>query len=350
MVELEQYVILVRPAAAPLLDLLVHRARHDVARCQVLQVGRVALHEPLAVAVEQDSALAAHGLGDQDSRAVDARGMELPELHVLERHPGARRHAQPVTGIYECIGARREDPSRAARGEQRRLRLQDHRFACFHFQRGHAEDLALCITDQVECHPFNEELRARPDIALIERMEHRVPGAVGRGDGALHGLLAEVRRMAAERPLVERSVRVAVERHAEMLELVHDLRGRAAHVFDRVLIAEPVGALDRVVHVPQPVVLTHVTERCADAALCRDGVRARRKHFRQDRHRKSAFRQLKRCAHSRSAGPNDDRVELAHRQRHLGAPHRISIAHPAYPTKDNTVRTSSVSRSAVGLM
>ena len=49
-IELEQHVVLVRAAAAPFLDLLVHRARDDVARREVLQVRRVALHEALAVA------------------------------------------------------------------------------------------------------------------------------------------------------------------------------------------------------------------------------------------------------------------------------------------------------------
>ena len=61
-----------------------------------------------------------------------------------------------------------------------------------------------------------------------------------------------------------------------MLELVDDLRRHLAHVLDRVLVAEPVRALDRVVHVPEPVVLGHVAERGADAALRRDRVRARR--------------------------------------------------------------------------
>ena len=60
--------------------------------------------------------------------------------------------------------------------------------------------------------------------------------------------------VAAERPLVDLPVFGARERHAEMLEL-DDRRDRvAAHVFDRVLVAEPVRPLDRVVHVPAPVV------------------------------------------------------------------------------------------------
>ena len=64
-----------------------------------------------------------------------------------------------------------------------------------------------------------------------------------------------------------------------MLELVDRLGSVAAQIFDRVLVAQPVGALDRVVHVPAPVVRTHVAERGGNAALRRHGVRAGRKHL-----------------------------------------------------------------------
>src|SRR5205085_1928870 len=82
-------------------------------------------------------------------------------------------------------------------------------------------------------------------------------GAVGRAAAPLHRTLAEVLRMAAERTLVDGAVLVAVEGHAVVLELDHELGRHAAHELDRVLVAEVVGALDRVVHVPDPVVLAH---------------------------------------------------------------------------------------------
>jgi hypothetical protein len=46
--QVQQHVVLVRTAAAAFLDFLVHRARHEVARRQVLQGRRIALHEALA--------------------------------------------------------------------------------------------------------------------------------------------------------------------------------------------------------------------------------------------------------------------------------------------------------------
>ena len=61
-----------------------------------------------------------------------------------------------------------------------------------------------------------------------------------------------------------------------MLELV-DVAGRlVAEDLDRVLVAEVVGALDRVERVLLGVVLGRVAERRVDAALGRAGVAARR--------------------------------------------------------------------------
>ena len=114
---------------------------------------------------------------------------------------------------------------------------------------------------------------------LVERMEHCVAGAVGRGAGALRGALAEMRRHAAERSLVNLSVFRAREWHAVMLELDYRVRGLLAHVLDRILIAQPVRSLDRVVHVPAPVVLAHVAQRGRDTALRGYRVAARRENL-----------------------------------------------------------------------
>src|SRR3546814_2045847 len=53
--------------------------------------------------------------------------------------------------------------------------------------------------------------------------------------------------------------------------------GRLAHhIFDLVLVAEPVRALSRVVHGPGPVIRRVVAKACCDAAVRRDGMAARR--------------------------------------------------------------------------
>src|SRR3546814_6182237 len=82
--------------------------------------------------------------------------------------------------------------------------------------------------------------------------------------------------MAAERALVDRPFQIAAERNAGMFKLDHRGGRLAHHIFDRVLVAEPVRALDRVVHVPGPVIRRVVAKACCDAALRRDGMAARR--------------------------------------------------------------------------
>ena len=71
--DVEVDVVLVRAGAATLADLGRHAARDDVARREVLDRGGVALHEALALAVAQDRALTAGGLGEQDAEARPAR-------------------------------------------------------------------------------------------------------------------------------------------------------------------------------------------------------------------------------------------------------------------------------------
>ena len=103
MVELEQNVFTILARAAAFLDLGRHCARHDVARGEVFHGRRIAFHETLAVLVEQETALAAHTLGNQHAGARYAGRVKLPELHVFERDAGARRHAEASPVLMNAL-------------------------------------------------------------------------------------------------------------------------------------------------------------------------------------------------------------------------------------------------------
>src|SRR5262249_3933743 len=103
---------------------------------------------------------------------------------------------------------------------------------------------------------------------------HGMTGAVGGGTGALRGAFAVMRRHATEGTLIDLAVLAPREWQAPMLQLVHCLGRTAAHVFDGILIAQPIGAFDGVVQMPAPVVISHIAERGGDAALRRDRMRA----------------------------------------------------------------------------
>ena len=74
-----------------------------------------------------------------------------------------------------------------------------------HVERDHAAALAV-FHDEVEREVLDEEAGLVLQRLLIQRMQHGMAGAIGRGAGALRDALAEVRGHAAERPLVDAPV------------------------------------------------------------------------------------------------------------------------------------------------
>ena len=168
---------------------------------------------------------------------------------------------------------------------------------------------AVLVHDQVDGEVLDEELGRVAQRLAVKRVQHGVPGAVGGGAGALRGrAFAEVGGHAAEGALVDLAVLGAAEGQAVVLELVHGGGRVAAHVFDGVLVAEPVGALDGVVHVPAPVVRAHVAERRGDAALRRNRVRARREHLGDAGRLEAGLGAAERGAQARAAGADDNDV------------------------------------------
>ena len=187
------------------------------------------------------------------------------------------------------------------------MRAEAMQFAGRQIQRHHAAADAV-DHDQVDGEILDKKLGLVLERLLVERMQDGMPGSIGRGAGALRGALAEIGGHAAERPLVDLAFLGARKRHAVVLQF--DNRGHrlAAHVLDRVLVAEPVGTLDGVVHMPLPAVRAHVAERSAHAALCRYRVAAGRKHLGNTGGRESGCGHAQGSAQAGAAGADDDDI------------------------------------------
>ena len=271
--------VLVLADAASFANLDGHRTRDHVARGQILGRRRVALHEALAFGIDQIAAFAARAFGDQAAGAIDAGRMELHEFHVLQRQAGAQHHGIAIAGGRERRGAGEVDAAIAAGGDDDHVGAEAVDGAVIHIERHHAAAAALVVLDQVDGEIFDVEFGRMPQRLAVHGVQHGVAGAVGGGASALRGALAVMRGHAAERALIDLAVLPARERQAPVLQLVDRVRRVAAEIFDGVLVTEPVGALDGVVHVPAPVVLAHVAERGGNAALRGNGVRAGREHL-----------------------------------------------------------------------
>jgi len=136
-----------------------------------------------------------------------------------------------------------------------------------------------CVHDQVEREVFHEELDLVLQALLIQRVQNGMAGAVGRRTGAHRRGLAVILHMAAEGALVNAAILGAGEGHAVMFELNDRGDRLAAHIFDGVLVTQPIRALDGVIHVPAPVILAHIAQGRADAALGGHRVAARGEDF-----------------------------------------------------------------------
>ena len=120
-------------------------ARDHIAAGEVFGIGRIALHEALAVFVDEITALTTHALGNQRTGTRNAGWVKLPELHVFQRKSGAQREPQAIASIDERIGGVLKNAPRAAGSQHGGTRFYEQRLAGFDFQRDHTQHIALRV-------------------------------------------------------------------------------------------------------------------------------------------------------------------------------------------------------------
>ncbi len=304
------------PAAPALTHLGGDRAADHVAAGEVFGVGRIALHETLAVLVDQVTALAAGALGNQHALAGDAGGMELEKFHILQRHPDAQGHGHAVTGIDVSVSGGAEQLAATAAGDQGGLGLDQQGLTGFDLHDQGPEHLALIIADQIDGEVFVEEVGLGTDVLLIQGVQYGVAGAVGRCAGAGRLVATEILALSAEGALVDAAVVQTRKGHAEVFQFVHGLRSNPAHVLDGILVAQVIAALDRVVHVPMPVVVEHIGQGRIDPALGRHRVRTRGKNLGYHRYPGIRPGKLQGSPKAGPSGAHDQRVETSSGQCH----------------------------------
>ncbi|MND83132.1 hypothetical protein D3C80_749820 [compost metagenome] len=310
-VELQQYVVLVRAHAVAGDDFLDHGTGDHVAAGQVLGVRCVTLHEALAVGVDQVTAFTAATFGDQYTGAGDAGRVELPHFDVLHRHAGTQGHAHAVAGVDQGVGGGGVDTAGTAGGQDHGLGTDVDGFAGLDADGDDADDGAVLVLHQVNGVPLVEERGAALQVGLVQGVQQGVTGTVGRGAGT-GGLatLAEVLGLATERTLIDAALLGTGERQAHVFQLEHGFRTDGAHVFDGVLVTDVVGTLDGVVHVPAPIVVrVGRSDGAGDAALGGNGVGTGREDLGHHGGLVAALGQLQRGAHAGAAATYDDGVE-----------------------------------------
>src|SRR4051795_10466171 len=122
--DVEEDALAVGPAPASLVDLGLLGARDDVARGELHLVGRVVLHEPPALGVQEVGALAARALGDEEAVGLQRRRVVLDHLHVHEPRADVVGLGDAVAGADQAVGRGLPDLAGPAGGEDRRLGVE----------------------------------------------------------------------------------------------------------------------------------------------------------------------------------------------------------------------------------
>src|SRR6185312_13652977 len=156
---------------------------------------------------------------------------------------GSQRHGVAVAGARMCRSTGEVRAAIPAGGENRGMRAEAVQLALGHVESDDAPTRTL-LHDEVDRKVFNEEGRFVTDRLLIEGMQHRVAGAIGRSAGSLRNALAVMRRHAAEGALIDPSGLRPGKRYAVVLELYDGGGSFLAHELDGVLVAQPVRPFD----------------------------------------------------------------------------------------------------------
>ena len=219
-------------------------------------------------------------LGHEDARADQAGGVELNELHVLERNAGRVGHADAASVVDQGVRRVLEDPPVPAGAEEGRPCAYGDELAGADVQDDDAVAATVFDAKRADGESFRIDLYPLCNRPLIQGVEQHVAGNVGSVAGPrIAG--------AAEGALGDGAVGEPAEGTAPVLHLIDDRRRLLAHQLRRVLIGEIIAPLDRIEGMLLPGVVPTfgvVGQGRVDPALCGDGMGARRVHFGDESH------------------------------------------------------------------
>jgi hypothetical protein len=133
--------------------------------------------------------------------------------------------------------------------------------------------------DEIKNEILDEKLGSSSEGLPVQGVDQSVSGSIGCRARTRDGAFAKIAHVAAERPLVNPAVIGARKRHACVLKFDDGRDGLPTHVFDCVLIAEPVRPLHGVEHVPLPTIFAEIAEAGRNSTLGRDRVTPCRKYL-----------------------------------------------------------------------
>ena len=296
-----------RPAVVPLVLVPPVGLFFRVGGFRTEEVGDVAEHEAVALAVLQRPAVAADAFGHEDAahagRPHHPGGMELRHLHVHEVGAGVERHRVSVAGVLPRIRGDLPRLPDATRGEDDRLRAEEDELAALPPVAERAGDPAVIGEKPIE-RALHEHIDASVHGVVLERTDHLEAGAVSDMREPRVPVTAEV-------ALQDEPVIRTVEERSPLLELEHAVRRLLRVELGHTPVVEQLAAAHGVAEVDLPVVLLpHVTHGRRDPALGHHGVRLPEERLAHQRGLHTHRARFDRGTQAGAARADDDDVEV----------------------------------------
>ncbi len=184
MIQLELDMVPIGSASASFKNFHDHGSCDHIPTGQILSIGRITLHETLAILIDQVSTLSAASLGDQRACAINPSRMELPHLHILRWNTCSEGHSHAIAGVDVGVGRRCINPARTTRSEYRGFGFHINSLARLDTNCDHANHCTILVLHKVYSEPLIEEHGFVLDVVLVERVQRRVPRTIGCGTGS----------------------------------------------------------------------------------------------------------------------------------------------------------------------
>jgi len=183
--------------------------------------------------------------------------------------------------------------------------------AVFHAESNDSAAAALVVHYQVKREVLHEEQALVLQRGPVQSVQHSVTRPVCCGGTPIRlATLAKLETLTTESSLIYFSFLRPREWKTVSLKLQDGFRSFATHVFNGVLVTEPVRTFNCIIRMPPPIIFRHITQRCIDAALCCDCVRPRGEKFGNTSCFQTLFNTTDSSSKPGAASTNNNSIEL----------------------------------------
>ncbi len=291
--------------AATLTHFGVDRARNHIARRKLQLLRVVALHEPLAILVAKNAALATHGFGHQNAlhsrRPHHPGGMKLHELHVHQIGTRIIGERHTVAGVFPGVRSDLPGLADAARTNDDRLSLEHDEAPLLAPVAESAGD-TIAIFEQSSDRALHVDVDAQMHAAILQGANHLQPGAITDMAQPLKGV-------ATEGSLQDVAILGAIKQSAPLFQLAHAFRRLLSVELRHAPVVQKFSAAHRVAKVRTPVVgRIHVSHRRSNAAFGHHRVRLAEQRLAHNADTHALGQRLNCGAKARTASADDEHI------------------------------------------